>query len=56
MALIVPKPIETVRHVKVQIGAEWTAIDFGREVPREYAVQRAKEALEALAGPTKEAP
>lgn len=52
MPVIMERPIETVRWIKVQIGEEFIAIDFGRPVLRARAIERAREALESMAEPT----
>lgn len=50
MAVIVnTEPVATVRKIKIEIGKEWVAIDFGREIPREEAMKRARQTLESLA-------
>ena len=44
-----PKHTETVRRIKIKIGKDWSAIDFGREIPRGEAMKRARQILETLA-------
>ncbi len=49
MSLIVAPPIEKVRRIRIEIGKEWVAIDFGREISRDEAMKRARVTLESLA-------
>ena len=44
-----PEPGGMIKRVKVCIGDEWTEMNFGRPIPRDEAMQRARQALEALA-------
>lgn len=41
-------PPETVRRIKIEIGKDWQAIDFGREIPREEAIARAQTILDTM--------
>lgn len=49
MPVLIEKPIETVKRVKIQIGDEWSEVCFGKAIPREDAVVRARQILEAMA-------
>ena len=49
MAIIVSdEPTELVRKLRIQVGDEWIAHDFGRKVARAYARERLLSMADAL--------
>lgn len=48
MAVLIQQEREAVRSIEIIIGKERHAIDFGREIPRSEAWERARLTLETM--------